>query len=309
MTIARRIQYAFARKTVRNRPQRSHYRTGCPIFRPVSIHSSFQFVSEIIRTSELHVALGGKDVLRGLSVRIPDGAMVGLVGPNGSGKTTFLRTIAGLLPYRGSVVFDDREIIEWPRRDLARRLAFVRQFQSLPFDFSVEELVLLGRTPHKGWLEPYDETDLSRVESSLSDLEVLKFRNRSVQEVSGGELQRVLLAQALVQETDVLLLDEPTAHLDVHHQFSFLAAVRRQTRNRRAIIAVFHDLELAARFADYLIVLNEGKCAMAGAPREVFTPDLLDAVFRMEAVVNEGPDGALRINYLGTATRLTSESS
>lgn len=265
-------------------------------------------MSPVIQTSELFVRLGSNDVLRGVSAKVAAGVMVGLIGPNGSGKTTLLRTLAGLLPYRGSALLTNREVRNWPRRDLARRLAFVRQFHALTFDFTVEELVLLGRTPHKRLMEGYGPSDVSRTETALAEMEVSGFRRRSIQQLSGGELQRVLLAQALVQEADVLLLDEPTAHLDVHHQFSFLSAVRRQVSANRTVVAVFHDLALAARFADELIVLHEGSVFANGPPNDVITPDLLASVFRMDARIEAGPEGDLRIGYLDTVNHSTRTS-
>lgn len=241
-------------------------------------------------------------MLPDLTFEVAGGAFVGLIGPNGSGKTTLLRTMAGLLPYEGSIRVANQEVRLWNRRALARKLAFVRQFQALPFDFTVEELVLLGRTPHKRWLQEYDAADRRQAHHALAELEVEAYRTRSVQELSGGELQRVLLAQALVQDTDILLLDEPTAHLDVHHQFSFLSAVRRQTSDRRTVFAVFHDLELAARYADHLVVLSHGRCASTGPPSAVLTPHLLKNVFRMEADVDTDDAGAVRIRYLGPSS-------
>jgi iron complex transport system ATP-binding protein len=254
-------------------------------------------MESVIKTNGLSVSLGTTEILHDVSIHVPSGAMVGLIGPNGSGKTTLLRTLAGLLSYRGRAVLFDREIEAWPRRELAQRLAFVRQFQTLPFDFRVEELVLLGRTPRKRLMEGYSSQDVRDAARFLEELEVASLRRRSVQQLSGGELQRVLLAQALVQEADVLLLDEPTAHLDVHHQFSFLTAVRRQVDARRTVLAVFHDLELAARYSDHLIVLHEGHSVAAGSPSEVLSPDLLSTIFRMEADVSRGGHGEIRIDY------------
>ena len=267
--------------------------------RPRANHES-SILSYVLETNKLFVSLGENEVLRDLAVGVERGRFVGLIGPNGSGKTTFLRTAAGLLSYRGSIRLENREINAWPRRALALRLAFVRQFHTLPFEFKVHELVMLGRTPHKRWLEGYGAEDAQLADAALAELEVSSYKNRSVHELSGGELQRVLLAQALVQAPDVLLLDEPTAHLDVHHQYSFLGAVRQQVSDQRTVLAVFHDLELAARFADRLIVLHNGSGVVAGPPKTVLTPDLLSDVFRMRARITEDSSGDLRITYLGT---------
>ena len=251
-----------------------------------------------LRVSALTVRLSEKPILTDVRFEVDRGRFVGLLGPNGSGKTTLLRTLAGLLPYRGSARFFGREIHQWPQRDLAQHLAFVRQMQPLPFDFRVEELVLLGRTPHLGLLQGYSANDRRLASEALEELDVAAYHARSVRELSGGELQRVLLAQALVQRPDVLLLDEPTAHLDVHHQYSFLEAIRRQVKSGKTVIAVFHDLELAARFSDLLVVLHEGICVAVGDPFEVLTERLLYDVFLMRGDVKRDVHGHARVHYL-----------
>ena len=252
----------------------------------------------VIEAEDLSVQLGRQPILQDVRFSVRHGSFTGLVGPNGSGKTTLLRAVAGLIPYSGRLVLEGREVASWSRRALARRLAFVRQFQTLPFDFTVEELVLLGRTPHLGWLASYGASERTRVLQALDELEVADYRERSIGSLSGGELQRVLLAQALVQDADLLLLDEPTAHLDVHHQYSFLAAVRRYAASGRTVLAVFHDLELAARFASELIVLKKGRVFTQGTPAESLHPDLLEDVFRMRARVESEAGQPLRIRYL-----------
>lgn len=245
----------------------------------------------------LHVALGGAPILHDLSFEVEPGRWIGLIGPNGSGKTTLLRTLAGLLPYSGSLALDGRPVHDWKPRDLARRLAFVRQSPSIEFDFTVEEFVLLGRAPHHGWLEGFSSEDREHVRAALDDVDLGGFAGRSLGALSGGEQQRVLLAQALVQEADVLLLDEPTAHLDVHHQFDGMDRVA-SLAPRRTVVAAFHDLAFAARYADRLLVLDRGRLVADGPPRAVLTPDLLRAVFRMDAELLDGPGGALEIRYL-----------
>jgi len=253
--------------------------------------------SPLFRADSLAVALGGTPILHGLSFEVEAGRWVGLIGPNGSGKTTLMRTLAGLLPYSGALALDDRPVRDWKPRDLARRLAFVRQSPSLEFDFTVEEFVLLGRAPHHGWLEGFSHEDRHRVRATLDAVDLGGFANRSLGALSGGEQQRVLLAQALVQEADVLLLDEPTAHLDVHHQFDGMDRVAALTP-QRTVIAAFHDLAFAARYADRLLVLDRGRLVADGPPRAVLTPDLIRSVFRMEAETFDTPGGALEIRYL-----------
>ncbi|ARA95047.1 ABC transporter [Rhodothermaceae bacterium RA] len=246
---------------------------------------------------DLTVFLDGTTILDRLDLAVEAGQWIGLVGPNGSGKTTLLRAVGGLLPYRGRLTLWGQEVRRWRPRALARRLAFLRQAATLGFDFTVIDLVLLGRAPHKPWLEGYTVTDHARARAALERVEMDAFAHRSALSLSGGELQRVFLAQALAQEADLLLLDEPTTHLDVHHQFEIMYVVDELVRSGRTVIAVFHDLELAARFSDALIVLHRGRQVAAGAPAEVLTEGLLAEVFRMHARVTIEADGHLRIRY------------
>ena len=252
-----------------------------------------------LSVDRLTVVLDGHTILQDVSVDVPAGRWVGVVGPNGAGKTTFLRAIGGHIPFRGQIDLQGTPINEMSAAARAQALAFVRQARSLTFDFTVEEFVLLGRAPHRGWLEAYGAADRRRVQSVLAQVDLEGFESRSVLSLSGGEMQRVFLAQALVQDTDLLLLDEPTAHLDVHYQFSFLDEVRAQVDDGRTVLAVGHDLELAARYADRLLLVADGALQAQGAPAAVLTPDRIAEVFGMRAKVGRHPDGTLRVDYLG----------
>ena len=244
------------------------------------------------------VDLGDRHVLRDVDFAIARGSWVGLTGPNGSGKTTLLRAIAGLLPHSGEITLAGREIRDWRRDDLARSLAFMRQATNVSFDFRVDDFVLLGRVPYGGLLGGYTRDDRERLGRVLEEADLTGFESRSVLELSGGELQRVVLAQALMQDPDVLLLDEPTAHLDVEHQFRLLAVVaRRVVAGKLTVISSFHDLELAARFADTLLVLSRGSVAADGPPDAVITPGLLMAVFSMKATVERTSRQTMKIHF------------
>lgn len=263
----------------------------------------------ILRAENLAASIGTTPILHGLSFEFGRGRLVGLLGPNGSGKTTVMRCISGLLPYEGLLIFDGRSVSSWRAGALARRMAFVRQAVSLSFDFTVSELVLLGRSPHKRWLQDYSREDVEQMEEALERVDLAGFHDRSVLALSGGELQRVMLAQALVQQAEMLLLDEPTAHLDVHYQFEFMDLIDDLVRRGRTALAVFHDLEMAARYADELIVLNGGRLAVTGAPAHVITEDLIANVFRMRAELHTSPDGALRIEYISSIRTETTSVS
>ena len=251
----------------------------------------------VFSADALHVHLDGRPILHDLRFAVEPETWTALVGPNGSGKTTLLRTLGGLLSYSGTLTLDGQNMSSWKPRALARRLAFVRQSPSLAFSFTVEEFALLGRAPHHGWLEGVSDEDRDHVRTSLAELDLLDFADRSLDTLSGGEQQRVQLAQAIAQEAGVLLLDEPTAHLDVHHQYDGMDRVAALTP-RRTVVAAFHDLAFAARYADRLLVLDHGRIVADGSPTDVLTPDLIRSVFRMEADVIAAPDRPLDIRYL-----------
>jgi iron complex transport system ATP-binding protein len=252
----------------------------------------------LLSVDQLDVQLDGHDILSDVGFDIEAGTWVGLIGPNGSGKTTLLRAIGAHIPFSGTIRLDGRSVEAWNAQERARRLAYVQQAPALTFDFTVEELVLLGRAPHRGWLQAYRADDRSHVRKALSRVDLDGFAERSVLSLSGGETQRVFLAQALVQEADLLLLDEPTSHLDVHYQFSFMDQVAGLVDAGRTVLAVFHDLELAARYADRLLVLHQGRLVAIGPPASVLTPACLAEVFGMRARTERRNDGTLRIEYL-----------
>lgn len=255
-----------------------------------------------LAATELHVRLDARTVLRDVSFELAGASCVGIIGPNGSGKTTLLRAISGNQSYEGRLTLDGVDVADWKARPLAQRMAFVRQQLPLSFDFTVEELVLLGRAPHRGWLEPFQAGDRGCVQDALERVGMTRYAEASVLALSGGERQRALLAQALVQDAMLLLLDEPTTHLDVHFQYAFLEQVRGLVDEGRTLLVVFHDLQLAARFADRLLVLDGGQLVADGAPTDVLTRDLLGRVFGMAARVRHD-SGGLQIQYEGPVSR------
>jgi len=254
-----------------------------------------------LSVDRLTVTFDGHTILRDVGFDVSAGQWVGVLGPNGAGKTTLLRAIGGHIPFEGTIRLGGTSVDQMPDQARARTLAFVRQARSLTFDFTVEEFVLLGRAPHRGWLQAYRSADRERVREALARVDLEGFASRSVLSLSGGEMQRVFLAQALVQDADLLMLDEPTAHLDVHYQFSFMEQVRAQVAEGRTVLAVGHDLELAARYADRLLLLDDGELRAEGPPASVLTPDRIVEVFGMRAELDRHPDGTLRIDYLGPA--------
>jgi iron complex transport system ATP-binding protein len=223
-------------------------------------------------------------VLRGVNLEVTPGEMTALLGPNGSGKTTLLRLVSGALnPDRGAVEVAGRAVSAWGRDALARRVAVLPQQLDLPDGFRVAELVEMGRAPHaRRWFGSTAD-DERAIRRALADADALDLADRYPHQLSGGERQRVLVAMALAQEPELLLLDEPTLHMDLAHQVALLRAMRRLRAERNlTVLAVLHDLNLAAAFAPRVVVLHEGRVAADGPPQRVLTPDLVARVFGVQ---------------------------
>ena len=212
------------------------------------------------------------------------GALVGLLGPNGAGKSTLLRLMASLLPpEEGSVWFGGKPIGGYPARERAKKIAFVPQSTHFTFPLSVGEIVEMGRHPHLGRFAPLSREDRAICERSLSLCDALKFKERPFNELSGGERQRVLIASALAQTPEVLLLDEPTLSLDLSHQIRLFEIIRKLHREESlTVIVATHDLNLAGRYLGHLILLKEGEIAAQGKPGEVLTPRLIQKVLGVQ---------------------------
>ena len=255
-------------------------------------------MTPVVEIRDLHAGYDAGDgtrraVLRGLSVAVGAGEMLAVLGPNGSGKTTLLRTVAGTLRAdAGTVSVLGREIGAWSRLALARRVAVLPQSLALPDGFRVAELVEMGRAPHATRWFGASTQDAEAVERALTDAGALELAERHPDELSGGEQQRVLVAMALAQEPELLLMDEPTLHLDVGQQATLLATVGRlRSRRGLTVIAVLHDLNLAAAHAPRVIVLAEGRVALDGAPASVLRPGAVRELFGAavdEAVTADG---------------------
>ncbi len=245
------------------------------------------------------------DVLRGVDVRLHAGELLVVIGPNGSGKTTLVRLLAGVrAPRTGSVALDGRAPHRMPRREVARRLAVVPQDAPAPFPYAVREMIALGRAPHLGALGREGPGDREAVEAALVELRLSELAARPFPTLSGGERQRVLLARALVQDADLWLLDEPTAQMDLGKRLWALDWLRRRIAAapaERAVLWVTHDLGLAARFADRVVVLHHGRVAGSGAPGDVLDAALLREVWGVEARVELDAEGRPRIEPLRAA--------
>jgi iron complex transport system ATP-binding protein len=226
-----------------------------------------------------------------LSLRVAPGESIGILGPNGSGKTSLLKLLGGILAQDGGeVLFEGRPVRSLRARERARGIALVPQESRLLFNFSLLEVVLMGRSPHLGpWgLERPEDFEAAR--AALRDMDLAGQEDRGVQELSSGERQRALIARALAQEPRVIMLDEPTAFLDLKHRLQIHEILRRLNGDRGlTVIGVSHDLNLAARYASRLIVLHRGRVAADGPPGEVLTPALIREVYETEAIVDRDP--------------------
>lgn len=240
------------------------------------------------------VAIGGRTLLEGLDFTLARGEVVGLVGRNGVGKTTLLRVASAVLSAAaGRVALGGESITSFSRRALARRLALVPQDLHVPFPFRAGELVLMGRAPHHSLVGLESETDERLALEALDRLGMGDLADREITTLSGGERQLVLFARALVQQPDILLLDEPTAFLDLRHRVDVLREVRAFTRAGGAALVVSHDLSLAARTCDRIVLLGEGGIIAAGPPAEVLRPEALRRAFDIDALPFEAPDGRM----------------
>jgi len=233
-----------------------------------------------------------REVVRGVSLAIAEGDFVGLAGPNGSGKTTLLRAASGVLaPSSGTVRLLGRDVYrDLTPREVARVLSVVSQDVAVDFSFTVEELVLMGRTPHLSRFGWESRHDLEIAQAAMAEAEISDLADRPITDVSGGERQRAFLAMALAQEPRVLLLDEPTSHLDLHHQVATLSRLERlNRRDGLTVVTVMHDLNLAAEFCDRTVLMNAGRIVADGPTRDVLTEEGLAALFGTSVHVTENP--------------------
>jgi len=240
-------------------------------------------------------------VLQDVSFRVERGEFVGVIGPNGSGKTTLLKILYRLLsPQKGEILFELVPMKKMDRADIAKRIAVVAQETHLLFPFNVIETVLMGRSPHLGHLMFESEKDLEIAKKAMEWTKVLPFSERSMDELSGGERKRVFIARALAQEPEVILLDEPTANLDIHHQMDFLELILTLNRERGlTIVMASHDMNIASEFCDRLILLRGGGIYKAGTPDKVITKENIENVYGCEVWVDQHPfSGMPRISLL-----------
>jgi iron complex transport system ATP-binding protein len=245
----------------------------------------------MIELSDLAVRFDRTIAVRGMSLEIAREEWVMLIGPNGAGKTSVLRALCGLLPFTGEARLDGRNVRELGRRELARLVAFVPQNPATPPELTVAEYVLLGRTPHLGYLATEGRRDRQAATRALDRLDLLPFAERGLGSLSGGELQRAVLARALAQEAAILLLDEPTTSLDLGRQQQVLELVDSLRADGLTVVCTMHDLTLAGQYGDRLVLLDRGAVVSEGEPDEVLSPENLSAYYGASVrIVSDGDE-------------------
>jgi len=243
-----------------------------------------------ITVDGLKFSYNGSPLLDGIDLSVPKGEVLAIVGPNGSGKTTLLKNISGILsPQAGTIYLDMTRLPELSITELARHLAVVEQEREIGFDFTVREVVALGRIPHRGRFARETRTDKEWIGRAMELTNVAPFTERSIRELSGGEKQRVFLAMALAQNPRVLLLDEPTTYLDINHQLQIMEIVRQQATAGLTVLMAIHDLNLAAQYADRVAILHEGQVLAVGRPADVLTETNIKQAFQTDVVVGKNP--------------------
>lgn len=244
-----------------------------------------------ISAHDIEVKYDKNIILRDLLLHIPDNSISTIIGPNGCGKSTLLKALTKILPYsKGQILLDGQALTSYKTKDLAKKMALLPQSQIAPSNISVRELIAYGRYPHQGNFGILSSQDQEIINWAISKTKLNDVENSIVDSLSGGQRQRVWVALALAQQTDIIYLDEPTTYLDLAHQLDLMKLLKQlNMEENRTIVMVLHDLNLAARYSDYMISMNSGQIVKAGTVDEVMTTDNLKQVFQIDAVISEDP--------------------
>jgi iron complex transport system ATP-binding protein len=248
-------------------------------------------MNALLRIDNVSAGYYREEVIKSVSLEVKQGDFLGLIGPNGSGKTTLLRLATRVLaPAKGKIYFNDRNIAQMDLKEFCRNVAFVSQDIPTNFSFSVLEMVLMGRIPHLKRLQFETRKDIKIAEDVLTVTDTQGLKQKSIDELSAGERQRVTIARALAQEPILLFLDEPTSHLDIGHQIQVMDLLKKLNRkNNLTIVMVLHDLNLASAYCDRIALINEGSVFKQGSPEEVLTYQNIEAVYKTLVLVNQNP--------------------
>ncbi|MGL6106446.1 ABC transporter ATP-binding protein [Romboutsia sp.] len=250
-----------------------------------------------LKVKNLEFSIDNKQILKDISFEIKKGSFVGIIGPNGSGKSTLLKNIYRIYkPGSGEITIDNKNLLNMKEKDCAKEIAVLAQESNTQFDFTVEQIVKMGRYPYKSIFQDYSIDDLEMVKNMLHRVGLSDYSDRSFSNLSGGEKQRTLIARALVQNTDFLVLDEPTNHLDIGYQIQLMDLVKSLGITT---LSAIHDMNIAAMYCDYLIVMKDGKIIERGSIEEVITPKILKDVFGVNAYVGKNPiNNKVQVSYM-----------
>jgi iron complex transport system ATP-binding protein len=249
-----------------------------------------------LKTIDIEAYLGGSHILKGLSIHVKKKEFIGIIGPNGSGKSTFLKCIYRTLqPSAGAILLDDKNIKDFSMKESAKKMAVVSQHNNYNFDFTVSDMILMGRAPHKKFIEKDTAQDYKIMEESLEKVGMTDYSKRSFSSLSGGEKQRIILARALAQKTECLILDEPTNHLDIKYQLQFMDTIKKLDVT---VMSAIHDLNIAALYCDKIYAMKAGKIVKFGTPRQVLTKELIKSLYEVDAnVIEDKETGFINIIY------------
>lgn len=251
----------------------------------------------VLELKNVSITIDKKSIIQNVNINVPKNKFVGLVGLNGTGKSTILKAIYGINEYQGNILLNDVDIKTIGIKLLARKMAVLTQENITDFDFKVRDIVMLGRLPYKNLFDSDNKEDIKIVKKSLTYVGMEQFSDRYFNSLSGGEKQRVLIARMLAQQTDFFILDEPTNHLDIRNQFLFFEMIKNLNYT---ILSVLHDLNIAAKFCDFIYVIDKGKIVAQGKPIDVFTKQLLKDIFGMNVNIYTLKDDKIYIEYLNT---------
>lgn len=249
----------------------------------------------MLQAENISFGIKEKKILTQAGFKVEKGEFVGIIGPNGSGKSTLLKNVYKVLkPQEGTIILEGKNLLSMSNREMAREISVVIQEQEASFDFTVEEVVMMGRHAKKKMLEKENQEDKEIVHQTLKATGLYNIREQSFTTLSGGEKQRAFIARALVQDTPCLLLDEPTNHLDIKYQLELMNLVKER---KKTVLAVIHDLNIASVYCDRLYALKEGRIVVSGTPKEVLTPEFIKNVYEVEAEVFDDKRGQRRILF------------
>ena len=242
-------------------------------------------MKSLVDINDIKFSYDEKEVLKGITLNFDKGKFYSIIGPNGCGKTTLIKNISNLIsPKKNTVFIDNKDLVSMTSKEIAKILASVPQNIHINYEFKVYDVVMMGRVPHKGRFEGYNKEDKELVKKAMDKADIWKFKDKLVTELSGGELQRVVAARALAQDTDIILLDEPTSHLDLQYQIEFLK-IFKDICNDKVIIAVLHDLNLVSLFSDEIIMLKDGKIVDIGETDEVMTKKNIKNLYNIDVEI------------------------